>query len=338
MCVCVRGGGPRCTTLRHTHLQLAELATRDAGFEAVLKVRTSVGLKVAAYAGNFTERAEAEADVGALDAETGLVATLAHDGNEIKEGEELFVQVRRRIGERQACRRASNPPAPPGAPQVAALVTHTTGQRRVRVHNLRLVATDNVAAVFRHADMDTVLGVLLRNGACLAPGWGSSLPGPLSIPTLPCSRRPPPAGVQTTLTKDARAALSDMTDAAIDMLHAYRKFCAAASSPGQLILPDSLKLLPLYLSTIGKLAAFGVNRPAEKTAAAAAGKPAAAGGRASAFGDVVVRADARAAQMIALSGMSACRVVPFIYPRLFLLHTLGGLVSHRARVRVWGSL
>lgn len=74
--------------------QLVELVSRDAGFEAVLKVRTSVGLRIAHYLGNFSEREDrGEVDVGALDAETGMIATLAHDGNEIKEGEELYVQV-----------------------------------------------------------------------------------------------------------------------------------------------------------------------------------------------------------------------------------------------------
>jgi protein transport protein SEC24 len=102
-------------------------------------VRTSSGLRVSRYLGNFSERAEGEADVGVLDTETGLIALLSHDGNEVKEGEELYVQA-------------------------AALFTTAAGQRRVRVHNLRIVATDSIQAVFRHADLDTVLGVLLRNG------------------------------------------------------------------------------------------------------------------------------------------------------------------------------
>ncbi|CAI9773841.1 unnamed protein product [Fraxinus pennsylvanica] len=37
----------------------------------------------------------------------------------------------------------------------------------------------------------------------------------------------------------------------INILHSYRKFCASASASGQLILPEALKLLPLY--TLGLL-------------------------------------------------------------------------------------
>lgn len=37
-----------------------------------------------------------------------------------------------------------------------------------------------------------------------------------------------------------------MTTLCINILHSYRKFCATVSSAGQLILPEALKLLPLY--------------------------------------------------------------------------------------------
>lgn len=37
-----------------------------------------------------------------------------------------------------------------------------------------------------------------------------------------------------------------MSSQCVHILHTYRKFCATASSSGQLILPEGLKLLPLY--------------------------------------------------------------------------------------------
>lgn len=36
------------------------------------------------------------------------------------------------------------------------------------------------------------------------------------------------------------------TNVCINILYSYRKFCATVSSSGQLILPEALKLLPLY--------------------------------------------------------------------------------------------
>jgi len=37
-----------------------------------------------------------------------------------------------------------------------------------------------------------------------------------------------------------------VTNLCINALFSYRKFCATVSSSGQLILPEALKLLPLY--------------------------------------------------------------------------------------------
>lgn len=41
-----------------------------------------------------------------------------------------------------------------------------------------------------------------------------------------------------------------MMNLCVNALVSYRKFCATVSSSGQLILPEALKLLPLY--TLGK--------------------------------------------------------------------------------------
>ena len=136
------------------------------------------------------------------------------------------------------------------------------------------------------------------------------------------------AGVTTALTKEVRFVHPDLTESAIDMLGAYRKHCAAGSSPGQLILPESLKLLPLYLSAVAKLAAFAPNKsPADKAAGGGGGGPKHGAGRGSApaFGDVAVRADTRAVELCLLNALPASRLVPYLYPRLYVLHNMSGL-------------
>lgn len=105
----------------------------------MLKLRTSNGLRVQRFLGNFCDRADTEADLGGLDSEKSLLAVLQHDGNTIKEGEDLHVQV-------------------------ALLFTTALGDRRIRVHNLRLVGTDNLQAVFRHADIDSIVAYMVREG------------------------------------------------------------------------------------------------------------------------------------------------------------------------------
>lgn len=69
-----------------------------------------------------------------------LLFLQAHDGNEVKDGDSVYLQA-------------------------ALLYTTAAGHRRTRVHNLRLQATDSIQTVFRHADIDTIMGYLLRKGA-----------------------------------------------------------------------------------------------------------------------------------------------------------------------------
>ena len=48
-------------------------------------------------------------------------------------------------------------------------------------------------------------------------------------------------------------ARGELVQGCIDILHVYRKKCASATSSGQLILPESLKLLPLYTLSLLKV-------------------------------------------------------------------------------------
>lgn len=52
--------------------------------------------------------------------------------------------------------------------------------------------------------------------------------------------------------------------AAVDVLFLYRKWCANPSSSGQLILPEALKLLPLYALALLKHPCFRVNDPRDR--------------------------------------------------------------------------
>lgn len=53
------------------------------------------------------------------------------------------------------------------------------------------------------------------------------------------------------------AAREAVTGAAVDVLAAYRRHCASQSSSAQLILPEALKLMPLYTLALLKSPALG---------------------------------------------------------------------------------
>lgn len=56
-----------------------------------------------------------------------------------------------------------------------------------------------------------------------------------------------------TSLKDVR---EQYTNVCTNVLTSYRKHCASASSPGQLILPESCKLFPIYALSLLKNKAF----------------------------------------------------------------------------------
>lgn len=43
---------------------------------------------------------------------------------------------------------------------------------------------------------------------------------------------------------------------AVDVLNSYRKNCSGQSGPGQLVLPERLKLAPLYILALSKTPTF----------------------------------------------------------------------------------
>ena len=80
----------------------------------------------------------------------------------------------------------------------------------------------------------------------------------------------------------------------VDTLHAYRKFCASNNSTGQLILPEGLKVLPLYCLALHK--SDGLRADAS--------------------------ADDRAEWLLAGVSCTASSAVPSIYPRHSPVHVL----------------
>ncbi|KAJ2770296.1 COPII coat Sec23p-Sfb3p heterodimer component, partial [Coemansia nantahalensis] len=106
--------------------------------------------------------------------------------------------------------------------QVALLYTTSDGQRRIRVHNLAVACTTLIGNMFRGAEMDTTMNLIAKMAV---------------------------AEAHTTPLKAVREKLSDRC---VQVLTAYRRNCASGSPPGQLILPESYKLQPLYTLSLLK--------------------------------------------------------------------------------------
>ncbi|KAH9994698.1 hypothetical protein BJV77DRAFT_994255 [Russula vinacea] len=104
--------------------------------------------------------------------------------------------------------------------QCAVLYTTVDGQRRVRVINLALQVADLASNVFRFADMDVVVAH-----------------------SVPMSRMP---------TLKLSTLREDLTEQCSTILYSYRRNCAAATVPSQLIIPEAFRVLPVYTLSILK--------------------------------------------------------------------------------------
>ncbi|XP_042494536.1 protein transport protein Sec24-like At4g32640 isoform X2 [Macadamia integrifolia] len=148
--------------------------------------------------------------------------------------------------------------------QCALLYTTMYGQRRIRVTTLSLPCTTVLSNLFRSADLDTQFACFLKQAASETP-----------ISSIPQIRE-------------------QMTNFCINILYSYRKYCATVSSSGQLILPEALKLLPLYILALVK--SIGLRTDG--------------------------RIDDRSYWISRVSTISIPLVVPFVYPSLIAIHDL----------------
>ncbi|KAM3580935.1 COPII coat Sec23p-Sfb3p heterodimer component [Umbelopsis sp. WA50703] len=162
---------------------------KQTGHNGVVRIRCSNGLTVHDQFGNFTMKNSTDIELAGIDEDKSIAFVIKHDDKLDPKLEASF--------------------------QCAMLYTTATGERRVRVINLSLPVTDNIADVFRNAQMDVTVSLFMRQAVSLAG------------------------------TKSTVQLRDELTDKCVKILAAYRKHCAYSSSPGQLILPDSFKLFPL---------------------------------------------------------------------------------------------
>ncbi|KAL7682029.1 putative Zinc finger, Sec23/Sec24-type, sec23/Sec24, trunk domain, sec23/Sec24, helical [Plasmopara halstedii] len=241
----------------HLTSMLQRLVDRDCGYEAVLKVRCSAGLRVEHSYGNFYNTRggmKDEMEFAVIDQDRSICVTFAYD-EPLAADTDVYIQA-------------------------ALLYTRGDGLRCVRVHNLALQADPLLSNVFRFADLDATCSVWQR--------WAAR------------------QFVDKQLMRATPMAVKEsLVDQCVTALFNYRKFCASSSSSGQLILPESLKLLPLYTLATLKSRALRANLM---------GNPP--------RGFIDVRADERVMMMGLLNSLPVEFCVSAVYPKLYSVHDL----------------
>ncbi|XP_069741726.1 protein transport protein Sec24C-like isoform X2 [Narcine bancroftii] len=166
------------------------------GFDAVMRVRTSTGIRATDFFGSFYMSNTTDVELAALDCDKTITVEFKHDD---KLNEDSGAQI-----------------------QCALLYTSCSGQRRLRIHNLSLNCCTQLADLYRNCETDTLINFFVK----------LAYRGVLNNPTKPVR--------ETLINQSAQ------------ILACYRKNCASPSSAGQLILPECMKLLPVYLNCVLK--------------------------------------------------------------------------------------
>ncbi len=113
--------------------------------------------------------------------------------------------------------------------QCTVAYTGIDGLRRVRVMTLAISTSSSISGIFRTSDPEAIATFLVKKAA-------------FGIPAQSIHRN-----------------MNMVEEEVVAILCAYRKYCQKNKSAEQLILPESLKFLPLFCLGIQKLRAFSTD-------------------------------------------------------------------------------
>ena len=164
-------------------------------FDAVMKVRTSTGIKPVDYLGNFNMYGN-DVEMAGLQKQSSLAIELKHE-DKLNENSRVYIQM-------------------------ALLYTTLSGQRRIRIHNLSLSVCTQYSQMFSSCDLDTLINYVAKL-ACRS----------ITVST--------PKSIRENLVQQIASILAS-----------YRKNCTNTPSKGQFILPETLKLLPVFSNSLLK--------------------------------------------------------------------------------------
>jgi len=228
---------------------LADLANnlnRPVVFDAIMRVRTSTGVRPVEFYGSFFMANTTDTELASLNSDSAIACEIKYD-DKLTEEDGVYVQA-------------------------ALLFTSVSGQRRLRVINLALNCGSSMADMYRNCELDTIVNFTAKQ----------------SIARL--------------MENNPKTVKEAMVANCAQILSCYRKNCASPSSAGQLILPECMKLLPLYTNCLLKSDALS--------------------------GGADVGCDDRAFLMNTISSMDIGATVAFFYPRLLPLHDISTAEEH----------
>lgn len=184
------------------------LESRSFVHDGLVRVRSGPGIQIGDYLGNIcVQNSGTDCSLATVNSAQTFTVNCIYDGK-LKEGNGLQGGSGIHF-------------------QVALLHTTSRGERRIRVHNLCLAATNTMSSIFRMADLDSYLIYACKKAINDLFNHGV-------MNMVSCAHSRPSL-----------------------ILAAYRKHCASTMPVGQLVLPESFKLLPLYCLALARSIFFG---------------------------------------------------------------------------------
>ncbi|KAL0970316.1 hypothetical protein UPYG_G00240350 [Umbra pygmaea] len=108
--------------------------------------------------------------------------------------------------------------------QCALLYTSVSGQRRLRIHNLSLNCSSQLSELYKSCETDALINFFAKSA------------------------------YRAILNQPLMAVRDILVNQTAHMLACYRKNCASPSAASQLILPDAMKVFPVYINSLMKTA------------------------------------------------------------------------------------
>ncbi|XP_066576734.1 protein transport protein Sec24D [Amia ocellicauda] len=173
---------------------------KPIGFDAIMRVRTSTGFRATDFFGAVYMSNTTDVEMAAVDCDKAVTVEFKHDDTLSEDNGALI--------------------------QCALLYTTVGGERRLRVHNLSLGCSSQLADLYKSCETDALVNFFAKSA------YRAILNQPL---------------------KTVRDILVSQT---AHMLACYRKCCASPSAASQLILPDAMKVFPVYMNALMKSCAL----------------------------------------------------------------------------------
>ena len=222
--------------------ELTEILAQPSAHGAILRVRVSNGTRVASYSGHYLSQDAKDMDLAALYPNQSFLVEFEHEGR-LESPTEWYLQA-------------------------ALLYTTPRGDRRLRVHSLRVPVVAQIPELFKGCDLEATLACYLHRS------------------------------LRAVVAKGLTKAREAMNQQVTEMLFSYRRYCSSSQHAGQLILPENLKLLPLFLYL--SLKTFALRQPSQTD----------------------VRVDDRARDLHRLLALPPSQLLLYLYPRTYDLTNL----------------